>query len=131
VQNVPPPPDRVQPGIAVYTHPAVGAQESAVQGLPSLQSSAAPPHVLAWHTSLVVHSLPSSQGAPSFEVWTQPAIGSQLSIVHGLLSSQLGAGAAWQLPATHTSGLQAVPAPTGMLQSLVVVHGTHPGIAAN
>ncbi len=47
--------------------------------------------------------------------------------MHGLPSSQLGGGAAWQVPATHTCGLHAVPGPFGMLQSLVAVHGTQPG----
>ncbi|MNC92291.1 hypothetical protein D3C83_86870 [compost metagenome] len=49
-----------------------GSQESSVQALPSLQFGAAPPtQTSSAQVSLVVHSLPSSQG-PVLGVWPQP-----------------------------------------------------------
>ena len=38
--------------------------------------------------SLVVQVLPSSQGSPSIGLFWQPTLGSQLSLVQGLLSLQ-------------------------------------------
>ena len=47
-----------------YTHPVVGLQLSAVQGLPSLQVTAWPEQTPPWQVSLVVQALPSLQALP-------------------------------------------------------------------
>ena len=70
------------------THPFSAEQESSVQGLPSVQSTALPPpHALAPHTVPSVQGFPSSQ-AIAFGVITHPISGSQLSSVHRFPSSQ-------------------------------------------
>src|SRR5579885_396075 len=128
VQSVP---DAGQFGIGVWVQPLCGSQPSLVHGLPSSQSIATPLQAPCMHTSPRVQAFPSSQGMPSSGVCWQPSVGSQVSAVHGLPSSQSGGAAAWQAPATHTCGLHAVPVPFGMLQSLVAVHGTQPGMGAS
>jgi hypothetical protein len=87
----------------VWTQPVAGSQESSVQGLLSLQSVAGPPaQAPLAHVSPVVHALPSSHVAVLF-VLTQPVTGSQLSSVHTLASSQLGAGPPIQAPPPQVS----------------------------
>jgi hypothetical protein len=55
----------------------------------------------AWHVSVCVQALLSSQDVPFVTgVCTQPDVGLQLSAVHGLLSSQLRA-ALWHMPPEH------------------------------
>ena len=78
-------------------------------GLPPVQ-------VPATHVSVCVHALPSLQAVPFVTtVWTQPEAGSQLSAVHGLLSSQEMAALEHDPPehtpaATwHLSFVQAIP----------------------
>jgi hypothetical protein len=68
-------------------HSSLGGQESAVPA-----EQVPPAHLSFW-----VHGLSSVQVAPSAFVWTQPVAGSQLSVVHGLLSSQPSA-----VPPPHT-----------------------------
>ena len=71
--------------------------------LPSSQFGAAPPTQLpAEHRSFVVQASPSLQD-PELFVCTQPIAGSQESSVHGLRSSQLGAGPPEQVPLEHWS----------------------------
>jgi hypothetical protein len=74
-----------------------------VQGLLSLHTIAVPAQTPPLQVSLVVHALPSSHEAVLL-AWTQPVAGSQLSSVHGLLSSQFNAPVpGWQLPPAQTS----------------------------
>ena len=72
---------------------------SVVQGLLSLQLSAVPGvHAPAWHVSAPLQTFPSLHEAPfANDVCWHPATGSQVSVVQGLLSLQLGSG-----PAVHT-----------------------------
>src|SRR5438093_98003 len=90
---------------AVRRHPLSGSQVSVVHGLLSLQLSAVPAvQVPARHVSLPSHALPSLH-VPSFAralPW-QPVSGSQVSVVHGLLSLQLRAAPAVQIPDRHVS----------------------------
>jgi hypothetical protein len=100
VQKLPSSQDAV---LFVWTHPVAGSQESSVQGLLSLQSVAGPPaHAPLAQVSPVVQALPSSQNAVLF-VLTQPVTGSQLSSVHTLASSQLGAEPPMQAPPPQVS----------------------------
>jgi hypothetical protein len=86
------------------TQPVAGLQLSSVQPLPSSQLGAAPPtHAPSEQASPVVQALPSSQDAVLLSC-SQPVAGLQLSSVHGLLSSQLGAA-----PPTHAPSEQASP----------------------
>jgi hypothetical protein len=48
------------------THPVTGLQLSVVHTLPSLHTTAAPPHKPPPQVSAVVHALPSSQAAVLF-----------------------------------------------------------------
>jgi hypothetical protein len=96
--------------------PLTLSQLSAVQGLPSLQTLAAPP----WQTpplqaSPVVQSLASLQASVEFTK-AQPLLGSQLSAVQGLPSLQLAGLAPVQLPSLQRSPLvQALPSSHGTL----------------
>ena len=104
--------------LLVWTHPVAGLQLSSVQTFPSLQFGAGPPTQLPpLHVSLVVHALPSSQGALLL-VWTHPVAGLQLSSVQALLSLQSAAVVhaaqpgrmAWtqrEWSASHESSVQA------------------------
>src|ERR1044071_9039847 len=95
---------------------------SIVHGLSSLQSPSltqaqpeigVPMHEPAWHTSPLVHELPSLQ-AELLLVWTQPLDGLHESSVHGLASLQLGAGPPTQLPPEQASlVVQALPSLQG------------------
>ncbi len=74
---------------------------SLVHGLPSSQLSAVPAaHVPAWHVSAPLHTFPSLHEVPfATAVCWQPCTGSQVSVVQGLLSLQLGSVPAVQTPA--------------------------------
>jgi hypothetical protein len=90
--------------------PEAGSQESSVHGLLSSQLGAGPPlQVPPPHESFDVHAFPSLHGA-ALLLWTQPEDGSHESSVHGLLSSQLGAGPPLQVPPPQASpAVQALP----------------------
>src|SRR3989442_15351685 len=90
---------------------------SAVQGLASLQLRAVPEvQTPAWQVSAPLHALPSLHEVPfTTAVCRQPASGSQVSAVHGLVSLQLSAVPARQRPAWHVSApLHAFPSPHGV-----------------
>lgn len=95
---------------ALNTQPFCASQPSTVQGLPSLHVALEPAvHLPPWQLSPWVHALPSLQGAATLP-WMQPDLGSQLSVVHGLASSQPRGPPGWQLPAAQLSPLvQALP----------------------
>jgi hypothetical protein len=79
--------------------------ESVVHGLLSLQLGAAPPtHAPPEHVSAVVHALPSSHAAVLFAC-VQPLAGAHASLVHGLLSLQLGAAPPTHEPPAHVSAV--------------------------
>src|SRR5262249_20076112 len=84
----------------VYTQLRTGSQASVVQGLLSVQLSAAPAgQTPPWQTSLPLQTLPSLHGVPLMSgVLMHPRIGSQASDVQRLLSSQLSAVPAVQAP---------------------------------
>jgi hypothetical protein len=87
----------------VCVQPLAGLQASVVHTLLSLQSGGGPPAQLPpaqW--SPVVHALPSSQGSLLFTC-VQPVAGLQASVVHTLLSLQLGGGPPTQVPLEHWS----------------------------
>ncbi len=87
----------------VCTQPSESSQLSVVHTLSSSQSGATPPaHDLLLHVSAVVQALASSQGRV-LAALTQPCVGSQLSVVHRLLSSQSGATPPWQTPLEQVS----------------------------
>ena len=91
--------------LALVVHPWLGSHLSSVQGLPSLQVTAAPATQLpCWHTSPLVHALPSLQPR-ALGMAMQPLVASHKSAVHGLLSSQLAGPPALQPPSLHTSPL--------------------------
>jgi len=90
----------------------VASQESAVQGLPSSQLGIVPGEQMPpWHVSAPLQALPSLQEVPfPTAAYWHPATGSQVSLLHGLLSSQSRAGPAVQVPEEHVSApLQASP----------------------
>jgi hypothetical protein len=93
-----------------------GLQVSVVQGLLSLQVSAAPPaHTPAEHASLVVQAFPSLHGA-TLLVCVQPVTGLQASSVQTLASSQFGAAPPTQAPAEQVSPVvQALPSSQGAM----------------
>ena len=70
--------------------PLSGSQESVEHANSPLQSFGAPMQVAStWHASAKVHSLPSSHTSPGAgSVEQLPDAVSQLSVVHGLPSSQ-------------------------------------------
>jgi hypothetical protein len=75
-----------------YTHPDSWSQLSSVHTFLSSQFSGGPlTHDPPEQVSFAVHALPSVQGAVLL-LWAHPVVGLQLSSVHTLLSSQLGAG---------------------------------------
>lgn len=76
--------------LALYTHlPVAPSQLSSVQGLLSLQLLSLPgTQASPLHKSPIVHGFSSLQFAPSSSWCSQPALGLQLSTVHGLLSLQ-------------------------------------------
>jgi len=97
---------------AVAVHPVAGLQPSVVQGLPSLQTSGVPAlHVPLRQVSSPLHTVPSAHDEPfATGVFTQPVAGAQLSAVQTLLSLQLSAVPAVQVPVWQVSApLQALP----------------------
>ena len=107
------------PSALLCWQPATLSHVSVVHGLPSLQEMAEPAwHEPPAHTSPTVHTLPSSHGAMLL-VLVQPLPASQLSVVHGLPSSQvLGA------VGVHTPPLQVSPT----VQLLLSLQGTVFGV---
>jgi hypothetical protein len=97
-------------GVAV--HPVAALQPSVVHGLPSLHVSGVPAvHVPPWQVSPPLQALPSEHDEPfaTAGFW-QPAIASQVSLVHGFPSLQLSGVPAAQVPLWHVSApLQAFP----------------------
>src|SRR5439155_21565879 len=84
--------------LLVCAQPVDGLQVSSVQRLPSSQLGPAPPtHRPPLQASLVVQALPSLQGRVLL-AWRQPVVGSQLSSVQGLPSSQVIGGSAEHVP---------------------------------
>ena len=82
--------------LLAFTQPVAGLHESFVQPLLSLQLGAGPPlQCPPPHVSFVVQAFPSLHGLVLF-VLTQPDVELHVSVVHTLLSSQLGAA-----PPTH------------------------------
>ncbi len=96
--------------LLAYLQPLALSQVSVVHRLLSLQTSALPPAQLPpLQVSPTVHALPSLQLAVLFS-FLQPLVGSQVSIVQGLPSSQLGAAPPVQVPAAQASPVvQALP----------------------
>ena len=85
------------------TQPLLALQLSVVQALPSVQVMLLPlTHEPPEHASPTVQTLPSSQGWVLL-LWTQPVPVLQLSAVHSLPSSQLGALPGTQLPLAQMS----------------------------
>ena len=110
----------------------MGSQVSMVHGFPSLQLSAMPCVQLPfWHVSLPLHTLASLHEVPfGTTVCLQPATGSQVSVVQGLLSLQVSDVPAVQAPAWHVSTpLHTLPSlhevPSGTAVCLQPVAGSH------
>ncbi len=100
------------PVSTVESQPVWGSQKSCVHGFLSSQVMGLPAHAPAVHTSLKVHTLPSSHGLVSANLmWLQNALClSQVSVVHGLLSSQVVAAPGRQtLPWHRSPSVQALP----------------------
>jgi hypothetical protein len=97
---------------ATCWQPRTGSQVSVVQGLLSLQLRADPGvQVPAWHVSAPLQTVPSGHAVP-LETFAcaQPVAGTQLSVVHTLLSSQLSGVPALHAPPWQVSApLQALP----------------------
>src|SRR5438034_4231875 len=77
-----------------------------------------PVQAALWQVSVCVQASPSSQDAV-FGVCTQPVVGSQLSSVHPLLSSQFRGG-----PPTHSPSLQVSSVVQALPSSQGSVFGT-------
>lgn len=89
--------------LSLKLQPVLAEQLSSVQTLPSLQTNALPAlQAEALHTSPTVHALPSSQDS-AFATFLQPLVGSQLSVLQALLSSQVVATPGRQMPPLHAS----------------------------
>jgi hypothetical protein len=84
----------------VVVQPVAGAQESLVQGLASLQTSAVPAvQTPATQVSAPLHALPSEHAEPFGAFgWEQPVVGLHESAVHGFESTQLSGVPAMQTP---------------------------------
>jgi hypothetical protein len=84
----------------VVVHPKVGEQLSVVHALPSLQTRAVPTvQVPFWQVSLPLQRFPSGHEVPFVTaVLAQPEAGRHVSFVHTLLSLQLSAVPAAQVP---------------------------------
>ncbi len=89
--------------LGVLAQPAPGSQFSVVQGLLSSHSGGTPgKHNPPLQVSPVVQALASSQGK-LLDVYLQPLAGAQLSVVHGLASSQVTAEPGAHRPAAQVS----------------------------
>jgi hypothetical protein len=87
----------------VNVQPPAGEQVSVVHGLLSLQTVAGPgTHWPAEHMSPVVHASPSLQ-VLVFGVFRQPLAAPQVSVVHGLSSSQSTAAPLMHMLFMHSS----------------------------
>ena len=95
-------------------------QKSAVQTRPSSQVSLAPgTQILSLQVSPTVQASPSASHGAVLAVDLQPALLSQLSVVHGLSSSQMTLAPALQLPSTQASLLvQTLPSASQAVPSL-------------
>ena len=94
--------------------PLAASQPSSLHGLPSLQPTGFPGLQLEpVQASPLVQASPSSQGS-ALATFLQPAPGSQVSVVQGFWSSQLGG-----TPATHTPREQT----SSLVQALLSSHG--------
>jgi hypothetical protein len=101
------------------THPEAGLQESAVQGLLSVQTTGvAPAHVPAEHASCWVQALPSLH-APGTGVKVQPVAALQLSCVQGLLSPHSMATPLHVPPPQVSPPVHALPSLQATLMRLV------------
>ena len=105
------PSEHALPLTLVCTQPFVGWHTSLVQPLLSSHAFGLEPlHAPPLQTSLVVHTLPSSQAAPAFALCAQPLFLSQLSVVQGSPSPQANFAPDLQLPDAHASlAVQASP----------------------
>jgi hypothetical protein len=91
--------------------PLLGLQLPSLQALPAQLLAVPARHTPPEHASFCVQGSPSSQGKALF--WfRQPRVASQLSVVQGLPSSQLGA-----LPPLHPPALQVSPTVHALLSS--------------
>ncbi len=89
--------------VAPKTQPLIASQLSAVQGFWSSHAVGAPgKHAPSLQVSPSVQTLPSSQ-APVLLVLEQPAVLSQVSVVHRFLSSQAVATPPWHEPSLQPS----------------------------
>ena len=89
--------------LATNTQPLAGLQLSSVQTFASSQTFAVPPtHAPLAHASPVVHKLPSEQGAV-LKAEVQPVTASQVSVVHGFLSSHTEGAVGTQAPFVQVS----------------------------
>ena len=100
--------------LSTLTQPRTESHESLVHGLPSSQSSGAPPtHDPPEQVSSIVHASPSSHGS-ELSVLTHPVAGSHVSSVQMLPSSQSAGAPPTQVPAAHVSPtVQASPSSHG------------------
>ncbi len=112
----------------VNTQPVAALQESSVQGLPSAQGSVLPgTQTPPEHWSPNVQTLPSEQEAV-VGLFKQPATGSQVSAVHGFLSSQLATAPGTHAPPLHTS---LTVHPLLSLQPSLLSRKVHPPVASH
>jgi hypothetical protein len=98
--------------MGVFVHPLTALQASVVQALPSLQLRGVPAvHTPSWQVSAPSHASPSEQEVPlATAVCWQPKVELQVSLVHTLLSLQLRAVPAVQVPFWQVSApLQTLP----------------------
>jgi hypothetical protein len=107
--------------------PLAESQRSLVHGFLSSQILALPVHLPLPHVSGEVQGLPSSQLLPLAGVYLQPSLGSQISLVQGLASSQLTLAAGTQLPLMQPSPVvQTLPSSQlPLLGVLVHLPATH------
>src|SRR2546426_1924290 len=110
-------------GAWVPPHTPPAQRSPSVQAFPSSQAvpsgPATPTQVPPWQVSETVHGSPSSQG-PVMAVCTQPAVGSQVSAVHGFPSSHGSGVPGTQARFWHCS----VPLQTlASTQSVAAAHG--------
>jgi hypothetical protein len=115
---------------AAFWQPLAALQESMVHGLPSLQLSGVPVVQVPFRqVSAPLHTVPSAHDVPFVTaVCWQPRTGSQVSVVHGLPSSQLSGAPLTHSPPWHVSPpLQTVASPHDV--PFVTARFTQPEIA--